>query len=167
MYAAEHAHFTAAFAIRPSSTNHAIGILQPRLLPSQSSYRIVREHLALAGSCSELFRALQRVLLDYHPSPALLPHLRRTPRRHCLAIGALQRILAQPPAAFHRIFLQVLHHPLPGSNYGVSTAHLHGAPPTDRRVYNATRQGHLKPGHYRVESHLPFGLLVPPPNHVC
>ena len=40
----------------PSSTNH-IKLLQPRLLPSQSSNGIVREHPVLNGSCPELFNA--------------------------------------------------------------------------------------------------------------
>ena len=145
----------------PSSTYH-IELLHPRLLPSKSSNRVVRTttrpHRFVLG-------ASQHVLLDHHPSPALLPHLPRTLRRHCLAIGALQHSLARPPAAFHRILLQPLHHPVPGSTYGVSTAHLRGAPSTDRRAYNATRQGYLQPGYYRVEPHLPF-VLLSLPNHV-
>ena len=40
----------------PSSIYH-IKLLQPRLLPSHSSYRIVREHPVLTGSCSELSNA--------------------------------------------------------------------------------------------------------------
>ena len=50
----------------PSSTNH-LELLQPRLFPSQSSYRIVREH---PGSHSFVLGALQRVSLDHNPSPA-------------------------------------------------------------------------------------------------
>ena len=53
----------------PSSTNH-IELLQPRLRPSQSSYRFVREHPALSGSCSELFNAFYwtiiRLQRSYH-----------------------------------------------------------------------------------------------------
>ena len=60
MHAAEHAHITPRIRYpTPSSTNR-IELLQPRLLPSQSSYRIVREHPALTGSCSELFNAFTR-----------------------------------------------------------------------------------------------------------
>ena len=40
----------------PPSTYH-IELLQPRLLPSRSPYRIVREHPTLTGLCSELFNA--------------------------------------------------------------------------------------------------------------
>ena len=53
----------------PSSTNH-IELLQPRFLPSQSSYRIVREHPVLTGSCSELSNAFYwtiiRLQSSYH-----------------------------------------------------------------------------------------------------
>ena len=53
----------------PSSINH-IELLQPRFLPSQSSYRNVREHPALTGSCSELFNAFYwtiiRLQRSYH-----------------------------------------------------------------------------------------------------
>ena len=53
----------------PSSTYH-IELLQPRLLPSQSPYRIVREHPNLTGSCSELFNAFYwtiiRLQRSYH-----------------------------------------------------------------------------------------------------
>ena len=53
----------------PSSTNY-IELLQPRLLPSQSSYRIVRVHPALTDSCSEIFSSLYwsiiRLQRSYH-----------------------------------------------------------------------------------------------------
>ena len=55
----------------PSSINH-IELLRPRLLPSQSSYRIVRDHPVVTGSCSELFNAFHwtiiRLRRSYHIS---------------------------------------------------------------------------------------------------
>ena len=84
---------TAPTAATPSSTKH-IGLLQLRLLPSQRSYRIVREHPTLTVSRSERFNATVQDhpsrLLDYRPSTALLLHLPRTARRHRFALGALQ-----------------------------------------------------------------------------
>ena len=64
--------------------------------------------------------------------------------------SAAENLSSTPPAAFHHFFLQALHHPVPGSSYGVSTAHVCGAPPTHRRVYNVTRQERMQPGYYRV-----------------
>ena len=56
------------------------------------------------------------------------------------------------------------YHPVPGPTTACLLHIFAGAPPTDRRVCIATRQGSLQPGHYRVESHLPFCLAAPPPN---
>ena len=96
----------------PSSSTECVGLLQFRFLPSQRSYRAVREHLEPSPSRSrsastQSFKTTHRLLPDHRPSIALLPHLPRTPRRHRLALGALQHARLRPSPAFHRIFLQV------------------------------------------------------------
>ena len=102
MHAAEHAHSTAASAIRH--------LLQPTIL---SYYSLVFfRHRASTASFVNTPPSMVRARSSSTRPPSVfsapLPHLPRTPRRHRLAIGALQHTLVRPPAAFHWIFLQTL-----------------------------------------------------------
>ena len=97
MYAVEHAHFTAIRHLLQPTILSYCRLVFFRQKPPTASSATHPSSLVLAQSSSARS-------MDHHPSPALLPHLPRTPRRHCLAIGSLQHSLVRPPAAFHRIF---------------------------------------------------------------
>ena len=162
MYAAEHAHFTAELSIRHLLQRTILGycslVFFRYRAPTASSANTLPS-LVCARSSSTRFTGPSSVSCAPTTSSA---NTTTSPSRNRSA--AAHPSTTTSCVSSH--FLQTLHHPVPRSTYGVSTAHLRGAPPTDRRVCNATRQEYLQPGYYRVESHLPFFLVASPPNHV-
>ena len=151
-------------------------LLRPTLLDyfnlvfctQQRSYCTLREYPTLAVSRSERRNAA----IQDHSSRFIGPSavISATTSSYATTTTSPYRVwsaaahfLSRPTAAFHRIFLQA---PTPSGPkiLRLPTTHLRGASSTDPRVCNVTRQGDLRAGYFRVQSHLPF-IPLPPPLH--
>ena len=140
MYAVEHAHSTAAYANRH--------LLQPTILSCCSL--VFFRHKALTASSANTPPSLVRARSSStrFAGPSSVSSAPTTSSANTTTKLSRDRsAAAHSSTTTSRVssdFFFTLHHPVPRSTCGVSTAHLRGAPSTDRRFYNVTRRRYLQ-----------------------
>ena len=91
VYAADRAHFTAT-ATAGAFNDHLLWTSTASTALLQSA-KTTSSPLRTRGAVTSPFQTNYLVSSDHRPSPALLPHLPRIPRRHRLGLGTPSRTL--------------------------------------------------------------------------